>query len=405
MRNEPDLYPPDIEVVTPDIRRSRNRAMAGTFLVTIGSGLMLERMFTEHLDYFWLAVGFALIAGWLQAPRFLMFAVGSIMTGFAFGSLVQSAIATPFESTIGLLCAATGFFAVYVRYPRAGKWAVVPAAITACFAVLATGVELIGFIPAALTSLGLPVLLIAGGALLLFRNALPSKVVKIGLILVVVSFITSAGSGIDKWDNGPEVGFTPPFGLKSVEAPLPAIEGRTVVLDADNADVLLTTSDSPFGRVTVRVQGRDAPIHFDTSDEEIDIELVGQHELFGPNSGRPQSWVLELPRGTDATVVTDRGAVRVEVEGGDVEIETDRGAVMATIPTGVETGTLTIETDRGSVQLDSDHPSLDLRVDSEDGDVRVDGESVDVPYSNDGAGPTVDIETNEGSVIVNVEAA
>src|SRR5688572_23420950 len=145
MMNEPDLYPPDIDVVTPEIRRSRNRAMVGTFFVTIGSGLMLERMFNENLDYFLLAVGFALIAGWLQAPRFVMFAVGAITSGFAVGALFESAVSLPFETTISTLCAAAGFFAVYVRYPQAGKWAVIPAAITACVAVLATGVELIGF--------------------------------------------------------------------------------------------------------------------------------------------------------------------------------------------------------------------------------------------------------------------
>jgi len=383
-------------VVTPEDRDARNRAMIGTFLVVLGTGIMLERTFSNDLDVFWLAVGLSLIAGWLQAPRFLMFAVGSIITGFAAGGFLRSLVSIPFEQTISNLFAAAGFFAVYVRYPMRAKWALIPAAISAIVAVAVAGVEFIGFIPAAITGLMLPLLLIAGGALLLMRNALPPRIVKIGLAVIAVAFVASAASSVDRWDAGPDIDFGPPrmFGTQEFNEVIADLDDRTLVVETGSEPIDITTSSvADEVRVTALASRRGpSPGGIEVDEDDDTVRLLFRHDI-------PASWRIVVPEGTDLDLSTDRGLVTVEHTGGDVTVETDDGAVIADLRT--DEGSLAVTTERGMIQVKGDgqvRPSIDAE--SDDGTIIVDGRPQEESYEREGSGADLTLDSEDGQIIV-----
>lgn len=404
MSMDTDLYPPDLEVVTPEARDARNRAMVGTFLVVMGTGILLERTFSNNLDVFWLAVGLSLLVGWAQAPRFLMFAVGSIMTGFAAGGFLASFVSMPFESTFVNLLAAAGFLAVYVRYPLRAKWALIPAGIAAVVAVAATGVELIGFIPAAITGMMLPLLLIAGGALLLMRHALPPRMVRVGLIVIAIAFVASAASSVDKWDIGdPDHDFGPPmlFGAGEYKETIRDLGDRTLVIETDNEPIDVVTSISDDVRITASPSRNPRPgggIEVDESDDD-EVRVLFRHDV-------PTSWRLVVPEGANLEITSGSGPVKVAHTGGDVDIETSSGPVLATLTDDDDRGSLSISTDSGPIQVSGDddvEPSVE--VSSEVGLIVVDGETHSDEYERTGPGTEIDIETDSGPITISDIAA
>lgn len=394
MTNEPDLYPPDIEVITPAARDARNRAMIGTFLVTMGIGLMLERTFSNDLDTFWLAVGLSLIVGWTRAPRFLMFAVGSIMTGFGAASFVESMFSIPFDETIANLIIAAGFGAVYVRYPHRARWALVPAGVCVLIAVAAAGIAFIGLIPSAITTLMLPLLLVAGGVLLLTRNALPPRIVRIGLVAIAITFVASVMSTAGDWDGPrPHVGFPGPLSLSEFTTAVPDLNGRTLSVETGSGAIEVITGDSSIVEVTARARHLRGPgISVDTRDDDEVKVSVDRDDV---------SWVVRAPEGTDLKLVTESGLVKATVDGGDVAIETESGPVIATLR-GLE-GTLDASTDSGPLQLNARSKALTIDADSDSGPVVVDGTPyADHSYENENGGPTVKLDTDSGPIIVNL---
>lgn len=396
MSSDTDLYPPDLEVVTPEARDARNRAMVGTFLVVMGTGILLERTFSNDLDVFWLAVGLSLLVGWAQAPRFLMFAVGSIMTGFAAGGFLASFVSMPFESTFEYLLAAAGFLAVYVRYPMRAKWALIPAGITAVIAVAATGVELIGFIPAAITGMMLPLLLIAGGALLLMRHALPPRLVRVGLIVLAVAFVASAASSVDRWDLGDDHDFGPPvlFGSHEFNERIGDLGDRTLVVETESGHIEVVTGTTDEVLVTAIASRNPRPgggIEIDESDDD-EVRVLFRRDV-------PASWKLTVPAGADLDLTTESGLVNLVHDGGDVNVETDSGMVQATLRD--DGGSLAITTDSGVVQINgTGQLSPSIAATSDDGRILVDGTIHSEEYNRSGPGTDIAIDTDSGQIIV-----
>jgi hypothetical protein len=403
MTPEADLYPPDVDVVTKDMKQARDRAAIGTFLVTLGTGLMLERALDNELDFFWLAIGLALIAAWTQAPRFLAFAIGAGITGSAVGGFFESLVSTPFESTISFLCAAAGFFAIYARYPYRAKWALIPAGVLAALAVASTGVELIGFIPAALTSMMLPLLLIAGGALLLFRNSVPKRVVKVGLVVIAIAFLGSAASTIDKWESNDPFDFEfHGLGVHEYTEPLPDLDGRQLIVETESGSVeLVTTADISNGVATARSRlgGPRGRLDIDEGDDTVRVSLRGNDgRPFRSNGDATASWVLAIPADTFVRVSSEHGLVKGVINGGAVDVNTTNGAVQLVV--GEMTDKVDVTSVNGGVQING-LATLGLDLHSENGLVLVDGirdEDGDFEQTNDG--PDVTVSTTNGAITV-----
>ena len=395
MSSDTDLYPPDLEVVTPEARDARNRAMVGTFLVVMGTGILLERTFSNDLDVFWLAIGLSLLVGWAQAPRFLMFAVGSIMTGFAAGGFLDSLVSLPFQGSFETLLASAGFLAVYVRYPLRARWALVPAGICAVVAVAEAGVEFIGFIPAAITGMMLPLLLIAGGALLLMRHALPPRIVRVGLIVIAVAFVASAASSVDRWDLGDGHDFGPPvlFGSHQFTERIGDLGNRTLVVETESGHIEVVTGTTDEVFVTAIASRNPRPgggIEIDESDDEV--QLLFRRDIAA-------SWKLTVPPGTDLDLTTESGLVNLVHDGGDVNVDTDSGMVQATLRD--DGGSLAIATESGLVQINgSGQLSPSIAATSDDGNILVDGTTHSEEYNRTGPGTDIAIETDSGQIIV-----
>lgn len=382
-----DLYPPDITEVTPEASSARKRAGVGTFLVTIGTGLVLERIVGRDLDLFWLGVGLGLIAAWLQAPQFWLFAAGAIITGMATGSFFESLVSFPFETTIGSLFSAAGFFAVFVRYPQRAKWAIIPALVIVVFGALAGAVELIGLVPAVLGSLGVPTLLILGGGLLFLRNALPSPAVRIGTVVIGLMLLTSLVSTVPWWDgsrvadDGPLMSGDGAPRITGAPIDLPALEGRTLVVEADEGSVTLRTT--PVGTGSVLADGvlfDGGAVEFEDSSERVTVRWKGRHtERWSVPT--ELSWTIEVPEGSRVMVTTDEGP----------------------IDAAVDEGTFVLESDEGDIRVVVDERDAAVSARSDDGAITVDGEDKGEEFDTGdrtSSATVVTIRTDDGAVTI-----
>lgn len=341
---EPDLYPPDVDELTPELREQRKRAIIGTFLLAFGCGLLLERIVGYDLDFFFLSFGIAVLVGWLQVPRYQAFALGSIITGFGLNEFVESALAVRFESALGWLFLAAGFFAVYVRYPTRARWAIAPAVVMGLVAVADFGVGLIGLIPG---SIGLvPLALISAGAVLLFRERLPKRAVKVMLIVAAVLCVSSLSSSVD--EIGGRFG---DIGTQEIVFAHRLKAERSLALSLGSGDVeVVTDPDVQHAQITADVD-RDRP--------------------------RPSIKSLEdLPPDTDV-------AVRVP-PGTDLDIRTTDGNVKIIYP-----------------KSDLTRRSTEIDLFSEDDDVEFLGEDREGRYRKRAAGDallSIKVQTTEGEI-------
>lgn len=378
--DDSDLYPPDLEIVTPEASNARNRAAVGTFLVTIGTGLVLERIVGRDLDLFLLGVGFALIAAWLQAPRFWLFAAGAIVSGIAIGDFLESLVSLPFETTLGSLCSAAGFFAVFVRYPQRAKWAVIPAVVILAFGALAGAIEVIGLVPAMLGSLGVPTLLILGGGVLLVRNTLPAPVVKGGLVVIGILLLTSMVSTVDSWDGSrigddrdPRAvdpsGDRPPYDVTAPVAELPDLNGRTLVVETASGSIDLSTVS--VGRGEVRTT--DGPVDPTSSievQETSDTVTVAWRSGAAGAQELPDAlgWVVEVPEGSRVVARTDDGAIFGDLEDGTFLLESSEGPIDVTVD---DDATVVAESDESPVTVDGREEGTQFRTGSAADDASV----------------------------------
>ncbi len=318
---EPDLYPPDVEVVTPEAHEHRKRAMVGAAVLTMGAGLLLERAVHHDLHFLMLTLGVALLAGWARAPRYKMFVAGAIFTGFGLGNFFESLVHMRFETTVSTLLGAAGFAAIYVRYPKRSSWALVPAAIFALFAVADFGFGVIGLL-GSLGDLMLPLALIAAGALLLFRRSLPRRAVVIGLIVAVAVFVSSAASNVDELhgDAGP-MGFTGP---------------RRIEFSSD-------------GGLSVHTVSGDITVDFDPGVDHPTISREG--------TGPADAVHVRMPPDTAITVKTVDGDVTIT--------HTDAGELDPTLQLATVSGNITVDGD------DADGDAKDFERPGDEGAKRI----------------------------------
>jgi hypothetical protein len=335
-----DLYPPDADPSfdTYDARQARKRAAIGTALVVWGTGLLLQRSLGVHFETFWLALGLGAFAGWSQLRRYGWFVAGAVLTAMGLGDVAGIVLSGAFASMVSSLLIAGGFTAVYVRYPHRSRWALVPAALFALVAVASLGVGLIGLVPRLFGSLLLPAVLIGAGGLLLFRQSLPPRTVRIGLVSLAVLFVLVGAS------NAGALGH-PDWGRHSTVSAL--VDGRTVELDSGSGDVRVV---EVTGTERASVSGPRRSVGLVNSSPHLLLFSVGSDDA-----------VLRVPRGTSVRVHAGSGDVSVKTsedvrwslvtDSGDVTVDGhDHGPTGSGGSSGTE---LSVQTGSGDIDLDT----------------------------------------------------
>ncbi|MDQ3107086.1 MAG: hypothetical protein M3Q68_04695, partial [Actinomycetota bacterium] len=318
--DEPDLYPPDAEELTPDAKQHRNRAAIGTALVVWGTSLLVHRALGIDLETFFLGIGLGALAGWSQHRRYVWFLVGSISTAIGIGDVITGPFDNAFGSTISLLLIAAGFGAVYARYPRRSPWAVPVAAVFVLIGVGSFGIALIGLVPAVLGRFLLPMLLIGGGGLLLARHSLPPKAVKAGLAALAVTFVLVGATSVPDIDRDPIDLGGGPGRTTSFEAPLPAVAGRTLELRAGSGNVELRRTSGPDG--LVRALGAHGARHLDIEDGKNIVIDGGRASGLFAGHDEVRDYVLELPDGVILDIELESGSITGMVGGGSGSLRT-----------------------------------------------------------------------------------
>lgn len=403
--HESDLYPPDAEdhEVTPEAKQHRMRAAVGGALLVWGMSLLVQRALRVNLDTFMLGIGAGALAGWSQVRRYSWFVVGAICAGIGAGDASEAFFGGAFSATVSSLLIAAGFAAIYVRYPRRSMWALVPAGIMALIAAAAFGVGLIGLLPAVLGRFLLPLLLVGGGALLLFRHSLPPKTVKIGLAAVAATFVLVGANTVPDVDHSGFQFHGPPI-LSSLPPPtsqdFDIQPGQTLVMDGGGAgDVELATSPDGLGHIALRNGSRPAG--------SIGVENDGVHVVVAERDA--EDYVVSLPPGVEVDIERGEGSVTGELAGVGGQIRTADGDVELHLTLGgsetfLADGLLDIDSTSGDVHIDAD-VALDLRVRS-DGDVTVNGTGQDRGFrsSADAVGVVVHVTSDDGDVDVTMPA-
>ena len=408
--DEQDLYPPDAEdtELTAEAKNHRLRAAVGATLLTWGMSLVIELTLGLDLDTFVLGIGIGALAGWSQLRRYNWFAVGSIATGLGAAEVTGAVIGGAFGSTVASLLVAAGFAAIYVRYPRRSMWALVPAAIMALIAAGAFGVGLIGLLPAMLGRFLLPLLLVSGGALLLFRHSLPPKTVKVGLAALAVTFVLVGTTSVPEIDPAVDLHLADGRGDPNEETmSLPALEGRTLVFVGDSGDVSFEPSEDGVAEVVTQ-QGRFGPTRsvVDIDDRDDDRVVVTSQGRGGPGPGGHETdLVVRLPEGVDVEVERRSGSIGGTIIGGKSTLVTESGAIRVRIEEGGDEGfdddgPHELRSESGAVRVESEVP-LVLDVMTDTGAIRVGEQNIDDDdyESPPGArGIEVEVDTCSGAI-------
>jgi hypothetical protein len=407
--DEHDLYPPDAAdaEITKETKQHRFRVAAGATLLVWGTSLLVQRTVGVNFDTFVLGLGVGALAGWTQLRRYGWFVAGSIGVGLGLSEVAGALFHGAFGSGIGSLFVAAGFAAIYVRYPRRSMWALFPAGIMALVGVAAFGVGLLGLIPRVFGRFLLPLLLVLGGGLLLFRHSLPPRTVKIGLAAIVATFVLVGANSVPEVDHKPPslvVGGLP----KSMTGmSLGLTPGQTLVMTGGGSGSITfrqATNATPEGRIEVNGPGR--PV-FTEVHHDGDRVIVGNDKsgMFG--GGDARDYVVYVPPGTEIDVERGSGRISGELAGVSGHITTGSGNVdLRLLDGGAEgfrdDGPIDIETGSGKVAIDSD-VALDLRALS-DGDVIVNGTNTHGTFHSEPgtAGEKVRIDTGSGNVIVDM---
>lgn len=407
-----DLYPPDADDidVTDDERQSRLRAVAGTALLVWGTSLLVQLALGIDVDTFALGLGAGALAGWVQVRRYKWFVVGSILVGLGAAEVAEAVTHGAFGASVRSLLIATGFAAIYVRYPRRSRWALIPAGVMALLAAAAFGAGLIGLLPVLLGRALLPLLLVSGGALLLFRNSLPPKTVKIGLAALATIFVLVGVTSVPDAERinikGRGLAISPPGSPLGAMRDLPPLKGRTLVLDGGGGNIEFRTSEmariEEIGNGGFRL-GR--PLTIEEDGDDVRVAVAG----LGRSSKRNESdLVVFLPEGVELDVRRESGSITGTLVGAKGSFRTKSGSVDLKLEDGgregrADDGPYEFDTDSGSITIESDLlAELDLKTDT--GSVDVNGTSHDGRYSSDDdvRGVGIDADSDTGDIRVDM---
>jgi len=415
-----DLYPPDADDldVTHDERQSRRRAVVGTALLVWGTSLLVQVALGIDVDTFALGLGAGALAGWVQVRRYTWFVVGSILVGLGAAEVSEAVTNGAFGASVRSLLIAAGFAAIYVRYPRRSKWALVPAGILALLAAAAFGAGLIGLLPVLLGRALLPLLLVSGGALLLFRNSLPPKTVKVGLAALATIFVVVSVTSVPDAERvniegrageiSPPSPLEAPSGFEAAAIELPPLEDRTLVLDGSTASIEFRTSQT--ARIEeIRTDGARLPggLVVEEDGDEWRVDLSG----LDPSSNQEPDVVVFLPEGVELDVRLESGSIRGTLVGAKGSFRTETGSIDLEFADGggegkADDGPYEFDTDSGSITVRSNLlAELDLKTDT--GSVDVNGTSHDGRYSSDddARGIGIEADSDSGDIRVVVPAA
>ena len=429
----PELYPPDSKDNSPEARATRNRSVAGVFLVAWGSGLLASRVLHIHnLDYTGLAIGLAVLAGWNQLRRYVWFVIGAVLTGAGLGGLISSLIGGgAVGSAVGAFGVAAGFAACYVRYPTRSTWALIPAAIFGVIGVGSLGLGIAGLIGAHLAGFLMPGLLISAGLLLVARGSIPRKTRRIALVCTAGAFLLLASSsGFDR-NHNPVISrtfatFGPAANTRhTIETlPLPSLEGKTLVIAGGAGDIEVhngtvasatidrTVHDRSRGLVTEQLART-----FTVVESETTVELH-QDRSSGVGASESDRYNLIVPVGTDLMVNNGSGTIDASVQGGHVKLHAGSGAIRLTgspidveldtgsgdvnlLQTGGEgAGAVRLKTGSGDITAQvAGHPQVDVQTGS--GNISIDGAGRDGHAAHaDGSPGAVTVTTGSGDVEV-----
>lgn len=401
-----DLYPPDADDldVTDDERKSRMRTVVGATLLVWGMSMLVHVALGVDLDTFALGLGVGALAGWTQVRRYSWFVVGSILTGLGVAEVSEAVTNGAFGASVRSLLIAAGFAAIYVRYPRRSRWALVPAGIMALLATAAFGAGLIGLLPALFGRSLLPLLLVSGGALLLFRNSFSPKTVKVGLAVLATAFVLVGMTSVSDGDRveleGQAVEISP-VPSRGAALELPSLEGRTLVLDGTSGSVEFRTSDT--ARIE-EVGGRvfESPLVVEEDDDEVRIDFTD----LGPDRQDEPDVIVYLPEGVEVDVRRESGSITGTLAGAKGSLRTESGDIDLEVEDGggegrADDGPYEFDTDSGSITIDSDLVA-ELDLDTDSGAVEVNGVSYDERYRSDddlrGVGIEVDADSDSGDI-------
>lgn len=262
--------------------------------------------------------------------------------------------------------ALTGFF-VWLAIARKQGWAWIPAAIFG-FRVLSELLDGAG------GSLLFPLLVIAGGVLLLARDRLCAGATTWILIGLLATGIFAARD--DNQEAPPRLrdrpsapAEQPAEPVQPEPQPLPALDGRELVIRFNSGDIVLRPARDPQGSIQTVAS-------FEIIEEDDQVIVAGAGEKVE----------IRLPAEADVLVITRDGDVTAETGGFDLEVESESGDIRLELSTAAQ---VLAEARHGSITAS---PSLPDRDPSPQ--LFLHGES----------GPRVSVETRRGDISI-AEAA
>lgn len=379
------------------------RVGIGALLVAIGIDILLEQITGYDINFVTLAIGLVLLAIWWKGPThrnhgFLI--GGSIVSGVGLGQLLSDL--TRFDGMFQLGLAA-GFAFLASRSHRA-QWAWWPAAILGIIGTLDLAGD-IGpwfLIDRSFASIAAPAIAIALGALLILRPNIPKATFRTLVIVLIVVGVVMVSSLPDRsMFNGLTVGGG--FAQRSFQLELPALEGRTLVIDHSQASVTLTQGDlsgslqvrspSLFGGSASRKNAQSSYVQIRETTDEVLIE-----EGSRPRLGSPHHLRLTLPPEATARIETGAGDVHLDGRFKGLEITTGAGDVSGQLAEPYEE--VSIETGAGDIELTLfGDPTIHASTGA--GDLEVNDEDLN-GFEREGAGGTVNLQTGSGDIKLEV---
>ena len=232
--------------------------------------------------------------------------------------------------------ALTGFF-VWLAVARKQGWAWIPAAIFG-FRVLGELLDGAG------GSLLFPLLVIAGGVLLLARDRLSGRATTWILIGLLATGIFTAQDGQEeapfRLEARPPAPVEKPAEPAQPEIqPLPFLDGRELEIRFNSSDIVLRPARDPQGSIQTGAS-------FEII-EEVDKVIV---------AGAGEKVEITLPAEADVLVSTRDGDVTAETGGFDLEVESETGDIRLELSTAAQ---VLAEARHGSITASPSLPDRD----------------------------------------------
>lgn len=179
------------------------RSVIGTVLVVLGVAIFIEQVSGLDLRFMPFLIGAGLLAGWAQTRCRPLLIAGSIVAAAGIGVLLRPAVGPVFGDVVMNLSLAAGFLAIHLLSDPRPTWPLVISGVLITVAALDLG-DVGQMLPAAVVRVGLPLVVIAAGLILIFRDRLTRKVSALLLgALAVIGVILSQQGDASGVTHGP----------------------------------------------------------------------------------------------------------------------------------------------------------------------------------------------------------